>query len=201
MLNRVAQRRGAAKAAGDNGLAAMVSPSVCRASLQTPSTQKLPVYTYTSQTAQKRMVFSRPALLIQICLLHVTSPDFSTDLQGESKTKLAAGVKPLAGGGGIFKSAAVEVLRRERRLMTTGDITKYAISLCHHLPFVYTNMRLLFSCIFCSGVALAWQTSILGKHDQAAELTLQYKQFCLMSASKSSICRLGICHSCVCALL
>jgi len=46
-------------------------------------------------------------------------------LQVESKTKLAAGVKPLAGGGGIFKSAAVEVLRRERRLMTTGDITKY----------------------------------------------------------------------------
>lgn len=45
-------------------------------------------------------------------------------MQGESKTKLAAGVKPLAGGGGIFKSAAVEVLRRERRLMTTGDITK-----------------------------------------------------------------------------
>ncbi|KAL3146410.1 hypothetical protein ABBQ32_003092 [Trebouxia sp. C0010 RCD-2024] len=48
---------------------------------------------------------------------------------GESKTKLAAGVKPLAGGGGIFKSAAVEVLRRERRLMTTGDITKYAKNL------------------------------------------------------------------------
>lgn len=44
--------------------------------------------------------------------------------QGENKTSLAAGVKPLAGGGGIFKSAAVEVLRRERRLMTTGDITK-----------------------------------------------------------------------------
>ena len=31
----------------------------------------------------------------------------------------------MAGGGGIFKSAAVEVLRRERRLMTTGEITKY----------------------------------------------------------------------------
>ncbi len=48
-------------------------------------------------------------------------------VQGESKTKLAASVKPLAGGGGIFKSAAVEVLRRERRLMTTGDITKYVL--------------------------------------------------------------------------
>ena len=50
-------------------------------------------------------------------------------LQGESKTSLAAGVKPLAGGGGIFKSAAVEVLRRERRLMTTGEITKYVLTL------------------------------------------------------------------------
>jgi hypothetical protein len=28
------------------------------------------------------------------------------------------------GAGGIFKSAAVEVLRMERRLMTTGEITK-----------------------------------------------------------------------------
>lgn len=55
-----------------------------------------------------------------VCLLQVTT----SDLQGESKTKLAAGVKPLAGGGGIFKSAAVEVLRQERRLMTTGEITK-----------------------------------------------------------------------------
>ena len=47
-----------------------------------------------------------------------------SQMQGENKTSLAAGVKPLAGGGGIFKSAAVEVLRRERRLMTTGEITK-----------------------------------------------------------------------------
>jgi hypothetical protein len=30
----------------------------------------------------------------------------------------------LKGGGGIFKSAAVAVLRLERKLMTTGDITK-----------------------------------------------------------------------------
>jgi len=28
------------------------------------------------------------------------------------------------GGGGIFKSAAVAVLQLERKLMTTGDITK-----------------------------------------------------------------------------
>lgn len=43
----------------------------------------------------------------------------------ESKTSLGRGVRPLQGGGGIFKSAAVAVLRTERRLMTTGEITKY----------------------------------------------------------------------------
>lgn len=42
----------------------------------------------------------------------------------ESKTSLGRGVRPLQGGGGIFKSAAVAVLREERRLMTTGEITK-----------------------------------------------------------------------------
>ena len=42
----------------------------------------------------------------------------------ESKTSLGRGVRPLQGGGGIFKSAAVAVLRTERRLMTTGEITK-----------------------------------------------------------------------------
>ena len=47
-------------------------------------------------------------------------------LQGinEPKTTLGGGLKPLASGGGIFKSAAVAVLRLERKLMTTGDITK-----------------------------------------------------------------------------
>jgi len=38
------------------------------------------------------------------------------------RTGLGHGVPAV--GGGIFKSAAVEVLRRERRLMTTGEITK-----------------------------------------------------------------------------
>ena len=50
------------------------------------------------------------------------------DRQGSAsdpKTTLGQGVKMLKGGGGIFKSAAVAVLRLERRLMTTGDITKY----------------------------------------------------------------------------
>ena len=85
----------------------------------------------------------RLALVSQICLLPVTY----SDLQGESKTKLAAGVKPLAGGGGIFKSAAVEVLRRERRLMTTGEITKYSTSLVC-LPSVPMNLRPFFSLTF-----------------------------------------------------
>lgn len=42
----------------------------------------------------------------------------------DRKTSLSGGAKPLAGGGGIFKSAAVAVLRQERKLMTTGDITR-----------------------------------------------------------------------------
>lgn len=33
----------------------------------------------------------------------------------------------VAGGGGIFKQAAVEVLRVERRLMTTGEIARVAL--------------------------------------------------------------------------
>ncbi|KAK9865351.1 hypothetical protein WJX84_000262 [Apatococcus fuscideae] len=45
----------------------------------------------------------------------------------EPKTTLGGGLKPLASGGGIFKSAAVAVLRLERKLMTTGDITKVAL--------------------------------------------------------------------------
>lgn len=66
-----------------------------------------------------------PVRAVAISYLCLTYIKVDVCLQVESKTKLAAGVKPLAGGGGIFKSAAVEVLRRERRLMTTGDITKY----------------------------------------------------------------------------
>ena len=45
------------------------------------------------------------------------------------RSNLGSGVQPISGGGGIFKSAAVEVLRQERRLMTTGEITKCA---CYH---------------------------------------------------------------------
>lgn len=43
------------------------------------------------------------------------------------KSCLGRGLQPLPGGGGIFKSAAVEVLRQERRLLSTGDITKIAL--------------------------------------------------------------------------
>ena len=42
----------------------------------------------------------------------------------DQKTTLGQGVNMLKGGGGIFKSAAVAILRVERRLMTTGEITK-----------------------------------------------------------------------------
>lgn len=48
-------------------------------------------------------------------------------IPGGSKTTLGAGVKQLPGGGGIFKSAAVAVLRLERKLMSTGDITRVAL--------------------------------------------------------------------------
>mmetsp|Transcript_33602 Transcript_33602/g.60094 ORF Transcript_33602/g.60094 Transcript_33602/m.60094 type:complete len:583 (-) Transcript_33602:140-1888(-) len=44
-----------------------------------------------------------------------------------AKTTLGAGVKVLPGGGGIFKSAAVAVLRIERKLMSTGDICRVAL--------------------------------------------------------------------------
>lgn len=45
-----------------------------------------------------------------------------------TRPKLAVGVRALpAGGGGVFKSAAVEVLRRECRLMTTGEICRLAL--------------------------------------------------------------------------
>lgn len=36
-------------------------------------------------------------------------------------------MKVLPGGGGIFKSAAVAVLRIERKLMSTGDICRVAL--------------------------------------------------------------------------
>ena len=128
-------------------------------------------------TAKNRVAISRPAFLIWICLLQVTS----NDLQGESKTKLAAGVKPLAGGGGIFKSAAVEVLRRERRLMTTGDITKYAASLFYHWPSAYTNLRFPFShSLYCFGIAhINFGKTHVKLQTLTDSLDLQSKQSCL----------------------
>ncbi|GIL71918.1 hypothetical protein Vretimale_607 [Volvox reticuliferus] len=39
------------------------------------------------------------------------------------------GTGPASGGGGIFKSAAVAVLRQHRKLMTTGDITRLAVDM------------------------------------------------------------------------
>ena len=46
---------------------------------------------------------------------------------GEVRTTVGAGLKLQQGGGGIFKTAAVAVLRMERRLMATGEITKCAL--------------------------------------------------------------------------
>ncbi|KAK9846589.1 hypothetical protein WJX81_007237 [Elliptochloris bilobata] len=46
---------------------------------------------------------------------------------GEARTSVGAGLKLQQGGGGIFKTAAVAVLRVERRLMATGEITKAAL--------------------------------------------------------------------------
>jgi len=34
---------------------------------------------------------------------------------------------PPKGGGGVFKNAALQVLRKERRLMSTGEVTRTAI--------------------------------------------------------------------------
>eukprot|EP00877_Chromochloris_zofingiensis_P002038 jgi/Chrzof1/11835/Cz06g11210.t1 len=51
----------------------------------------------------------------------------SHDEYGRSRSNLGSKLNAMSGGGGIFKSAAVEVLRKERRLMTTGEITKIAL--------------------------------------------------------------------------
>lgn len=114
-------------------------------------------------------------------------------LQVESKTKLAAGVKPLVGGGGIFKSAAVEVLRRERRLMTTGDITKYVhwtwVSLSlHSIQFTRQSKccidagtslgRHLFLRCFCLGAHEKNKSNILVLHAKVI-----YWSFCVQAGS------------------
>jgi hypothetical protein len=43
---------------------------------------------------------------------------------GSRKARLGPGAEGVTNAGGIFKSAAVAILRQERRLMTTGDITR-----------------------------------------------------------------------------
>ena len=44
--------------------------------------------------------------------------------QAPRKARLGPGAEGVTNAGGIFKSAAVAILRQERRLMTTGDITR-----------------------------------------------------------------------------
>ncbi len=46
------------------------------------------------------------------------------EMLSDPKTALGQGAKILKGGGGIFKSAAVTVLRQDRRLLTTAEITR-----------------------------------------------------------------------------
>lgn len=58
-----------------------------------------------------------PLLVLSLAWLHAWA-------QEARRTRMGAGGKPQSGGGGIFKTAAVGVLRLERRLMTTGEITK-----------------------------------------------------------------------------
>jgi len=38
--------------------------------------------------------------------------------------KPTAAPPPPKGGGGVFKNAALQVLRTERRLMSTGEVTR-----------------------------------------------------------------------------
>jgi hypothetical protein len=45
---------------------------------------------------------------------------------GSRKARLGPGAEGVTNAGGIFKSAAVAILRQEKRLMTTGDITRWA---------------------------------------------------------------------------
>ncbi|PNH07989.1 hypothetical protein TSOC_005511 [Tetrabaena socialis] len=51
-----------------------------------------------------------------------------SDRAEDEKTTRAPGASA-SGGGGIFKSAAVAVLRQHRKLMTTGDITRLAVDM------------------------------------------------------------------------
>ena len=63
-----------------------------------------------------------------MCQKPLTGPEMMSqnvqEVPGDPKTALGQGVKMLKGGGGIFKSAAVTVLRQDRRLLTTAEITK-----------------------------------------------------------------------------
>eukprot|EP00983_Pelagomonas_calceolata_P122706 1160934-Pelagomonas_calceolata.AAC.3 len=72
------------------------------------------------------LVLSHADPLYNIYSMSVPRPLYPSPIctQEATKTCLGGGVQPISGGGGIFKSAAVRVLQLERKLMTTGDITK-----------------------------------------------------------------------------
>ena len=58
-----------------------------------------------------------------------------------------AGAKRARGGGGIFKTAALAVLRGEQRLMTTGEITRYwAVLLSTASRSIYCHAAISAAC-------------------------------------------------------
>ena len=59
----------------------------------------------------------------------------------------------LKGGGGIFKSAAVMVLRQDRRLLTTADITKCDLTSLHVAAWSALPLSLLWhtNCLYGPG--------------------------------------------------
>lgn len=61
---------------------------------------------------------------MHVCLMRMRIRDTGPRQEQDGKTSLGPGVQPV--GGGIFKSAAVAVLRQERKLMSTGEITRCA---------------------------------------------------------------------------
>lgn len=86
---------------------------------------------------------------------------------GDPKTALGQGVDMLKGGGGIFKSAAVTVLRQDRRLLTTAEITKYAPDqmLSHTPPQPCTSSP----CASLSQHCPAQSTPVYGRWQSSAD--------------------------------
>ncbi len=95
-----------------------------RAGAQQASGSGVHICVRQSHTAAKSQAAGRAAVL-RGCDRSLWMPACVTQgSQDGGRTSLGVGVANT--GGGIFKSAAVAVLRAERRLMSTGDITRCA---------------------------------------------------------------------------